>query len=145
MSPQPVKHLIVDTSVIIKWLNHINEQHLQQAKRLLDRMEAGIVEIFAPELVKYEVGNALLKGKQLRIPEAEDALDAFGKLPLHIVPTELDHLPEVYELAQRYTMTFYDASFVHIAQLAHVPLITDNPKHQKKVEGVTVIPLSSYK
>lgn len=138
------KILVVDSSIIIKWLNYTDEPHLPQAQKLLDHLETNRVSVYVPELVKYEIGNALLKGKQLLIPEAEDALDAFSKLPLHIIPAELNHLIEIYKLAERLTMTFYDASFVHLAQLFRAPLVTDNPKHQKKVEEVKVIALEKY-
>lgn len=53
--------LIVDTSVIIKWLSQNNENFLEQANLILHHVQEGKVDIFSPELVKYEVGNVLLK------------------------------------------------------------------------------------
>lgn len=139
------KVLVVDTSVIIKWLNYVNEKRLKQAHRLLDHLEDGVLDIVVPDLIKYEVGNALLKGKQLQLVEAQDALDAFDQLPLRIISLESNQLIDVYELGYRSNITFYDASFLYLAQLYRTSLVTDNPKHQKKVKGVRVIPLDSYK
>lgn len=138
------KLLVVDSSVVIKWLNHIDENHVQQAQILLDHIQIGSVTVIVPELVKYEVGNALLKGKQLRIPEAEDALDAFSKLPLHFVSISFDELINIYEIADDLAITFYDATFIALAKNYRATLVTANPKHQKRFPGINVILLKDY-
>ncbi len=100
--------VVLDTSVVVKWLNRINEERLEQAHALLDRLEAGAVDALAPDIVKYEVGNALLKGKQLTVPQAHDAFDAFDQLPLRIIPIETNQLIDIYRIAYRARTTFYE-------------------------------------
>lgn len=136
---------VLDSSVIIKWLNRINEEDLDRSDRLLDKFEKGKITVTVPMLVKFEIGNALLKGKKLVIPEALDALDAFYKLPLQFVDLEVSSAKSIYEIAYSYDMTYYDATFIHLSQLLDYPLITANPGHQKKFPGVKVIPLKDYK
>lgn len=139
------KQVVTDSSVIIKWLNYIDEEFLKQAQRLLDHIEIGKVIAIVPELVKYEVGNSLLKGKKLKVPEAEDALDAFSKLPLHVISPTFEEMITIYEIADKADITYYDATFIALAQKLGCPLVTANPKHQKRYPGVKVIPLEKYR
>lgn len=136
---------VADTSVLLKWVNQINEQHLPQAKKLLDRFEAGKIQIIVPLLVKYEIGNALLKGKKLPVLEAQDALNAFFQLPLSYADIDSKGMSDTYEIAKKLEITFYDAAFLYLAQKHHAMLVTDNPKHQRKYEGVRVVALKDYR
>ena len=139
-----LKKLVLDSSVIIKWLNKKNEQYLAQANKLLDELELGTIEVSVPHLVKFEVANALLKGKRLLSEEAAFALDSFNKLPLQYFDFDLSLLRECYKIAEKQNITFYDASFIALAKHLNATLITDNPKHQKKFVNVNIISLEDY-
>ena len=80
-----MSNLIVDTSVIIKWLNSENEDLLAQANNILLDAQTGKVILFAPQLSRYEIGNALLK-KKLDLALAQDALGTAYRLPVNFVP-----------------------------------------------------------
>jgi predicted nucleic acid-binding protein len=136
--------VVVDSSVIIKWLNSWEEERLEQANSLLKDCEQGKVELFSPELSKYEIGNALLKGKKLSLAEARAALTLFYQLPITFKPENDTSAHETYQLAESYNITYYDASFVALARQLSAVLVTDNPKHQAKVTTAHVIPLSAY-
>lgn len=136
--------VVIDTSVIIKWLNFIDEDHIKQAQTLLDHIEMGKTVAIVPELVKYEICNALLKGKKLTSPEIEDTLDGLSKLPLHVISPTFDELSVIYEIASILNITFYDATFLGLAKIHNALLITANPKHQKSLPGINVIHLKDY-
>ena len=138
------KHFVVDSSVIIKWLNHIDEDYIQQAQRLLDHIEAGDVIAIIPDLVKYEVGNALLVKKGLNLTQANVSLGTVYNLPLTFVPMTQNLAELTYKTGQELNITFYDASFVSIAEQLGAVLVTDNVKHQGKSTKVKVIPLKDY-
>ena len=140
-----ITQLVIDSSVIIKWLNKVEEKYISQADKLLDKLKNGEIHISVPYLVKFEIANALLKGKKLSLSEAADALDAFNKLPLMYLDLDLELMITSYEIAEKYNITFYDASFIALAYKLPALLITDNPKHQKKFEKVKVIPLKDYR
>ena len=80
-----MKPVIVDSSVTVKWLNQIDEKLLGQADKLLSDAQVGSVNLLAPELSKYEIGNALLK-KKLNLPMAYESLGTVYQLPLTFVP-----------------------------------------------------------
>ena len=49
-----------------------------------------------------------------------------------------------YKTGQELNITFYDASFLSVAEQLGATLVTDNVKHQGKSTKVKVIPLKDY-
>ena len=131
---------IVDSSVIVKWLNQTKEESVEQSDRIIDEAIEGNVELFTTELAKYEIGNVLIK-KKLLFNEAKTSLVTLYSLPLTFVTLSQDLAEETYSLAEKFNMTYYDASFLSLAKQFGVPLITENVKHQGKSTKIKVIPL----
>ena len=136
--------IVVDSSVIVKWLNQTDELHLAQADALLRRARNKSLGLSAPELAKFEVGNAL-SYKHLSLPELVEALSLLYSFPLTFISWNIALAARAAEFAATHSISYYDASFVALAEYLHAPLVTDNPKHQQKVKDVKVIPLVSYK
>lgn len=139
-----MKSAVVDSSVSVKWINQIDEKLLDQADKLLTDAHAGSVSLLAPELSKYEIGNALLK-KKLDLPRAYESLGTVYQLPITFVPESEELAKDTYKIAQEAKITYYDASFIALAYQENAILVTDNPKHQEKNKEVEVIPLSQYR
>ena len=145
-----MKKIVADSSVIVKWVNKIDELHIEQANKLLSDLESGKVEFIAPEIAKYEVGNSLLK-KRMELPMALDALGTFYNLPITYFPQTEELTFMAYRMANEarskgYSkVTFYDTAFTALAKQEDAILVTDNPKHQAKMQGVKVMPLGKYK
>jgi predicted nucleic acid-binding protein len=139
-----VVRLVVDTSVIIKWLSSDNEAHLDQATKILEDVESNRVELYAPELSKYEVGNVLLFGKHLQPSQAKVVLDEFYRLPITFVSQSVDEALEVFALASKLAITYYDAAFLSVAKIYGASLVTENMKHQGKATDIKVIALQDY-
>lgn len=137
--------LIVDSSVIVKWLVTQDELHIDESDRLLKNFQNGSVRLFAPEIAKYEVGNALIN-KKINPNIIKKALREFYNIPLVFVSETEDLAAESLELAIEYKVTYYDASFIALAARFKASLVTDNIKHQGKYNGkeVKVIPLKNY-
>ena len=140
-----MKSVVVDTSVIIKWLNQDNEQHLDKADQILLDVEKGKTSLLAPELAKYEIGNVLLKGKRLLADQVEICLRTFYALPItYISETEVS-AQETFSLADKLNITYYDAAFLTIANYNNALLVTDNLKHQGRSSKIKVAALKNYK
>ncbi|MBI2036413.1 type II toxin-antitoxin system VapC family toxin [Candidatus Microgenomates bacterium] len=135
---------VVDSSVIVKWLNTDNEQNLEQADRILKEARDGKVEIIAPELSKYEVGNVLFFGKKLTSEQANIPLYWLFHLPITFISLSEELAHKTFSIAERFKITFYDAAFLALAELENAVLVTDNIKHQGKTKEVKVIPLAKY-
>ncbi len=139
-----MKKLVIDSSVIVKWLNQQNEERLAQADKILNDERKGEVVLFVPELAKYEIGNALLIRKQLSLTDADTTFNVLFALPLHFVYQSEELAHETYTIAQEVSITYYDASFIALAKQERAELVTDNPKHQAKTQVVKVILLGNY-
>lgn len=138
-----MKPVVVDSSVTVKWINQIDEELLDQADDLLSDAQSGSINLLAPELSKYEIGNALLN-KKLDLPRAYQSLGTVYQLPITFVPETEKLANETYRIAHQGSITYYDASFVALAKRENAVLVTDNPKHQARKLDVKVIPLKEY-
>jgi len=137
--------VICDSSVIVKWLSSQDELRLDKANAIIEEAEKGVIELFAPELAKYEVGNALLTRKQYPLSDAKISLATFYSLPVKFVSESAIQAEETYKIGKKAKITYYDACFISLAKILDATLVTDNPKHQSKVEGIKVIALKNYK
>lgn len=138
-----MKPVVVDSSVTVKWLNQIDEGLLSQADKLLSDAQTGSVSLLAPELSKYEIGNALLN-KRLALPMAYESLGTVYQLPVTFVSESEELAKQTYKVAIQDGITYYDASFIALAQQENATLVTENIKHQGKSQGVKVTPLRDY-
>lgn len=136
--------MVVDSSVIVKWLSRTKEGYVEQAAAIIDAMRRGECSVYTPELSKYEIANALLKGKRLSVKQATQALELLYSLPLKFVVASKDDADCSYAIAHAQGIAYYDAVFLALAKTLSAPLVTDNVRHQRGAPGVQVIPLAKY-
>jgi len=82
------------------------------------------VEAVSPEILPYEIGNALtamIKRKQLTHDEALSTFAATNQIPVRLLPVDIS---EALELALDYDIYAYDAYFLQCAKNLSCPLIT---------------------
>ena len=108
--------LVIDTSVAVKWLNQDNEGNIDKANEILEDVKDGRIELLAPELLKYEIGNALLFGKKIATEDIKDLMSIFYSLPIAFVTAGQDFANSTYVLAKTLKITYYDASFLTVAK-----------------------------
>jgi len=101
------------------------EKDVPAAKALLaDHME-GRARITIPSLLYYEVGNILLFGRfRPPIDEALEALTDLFSIPLEVVPPAMVSATATLQLASLRGLSYYDATYVAIAESLDCPLIT---------------------
>ena len=136
--------LVLDSSVIVKWLNSVDEKDIDKADKILSDALKGQSVLIAPELAKYEIGNVLLLKKKLPIAEAQFSIQALYNYPIQFVPESEELAKQTYKVALKGGITYYDASFIALAQQENATLITENVKHQGKSQGVRVTSLRDY-
>jgi predicted nucleic acid-binding protein len=124
--------LVIDASVAVKWFTE--EAGTSAAVRLRDSHIAGRVNLVAPDLLFYEVLNALrYKGV------AEDILKGYVQdlvdLQMDLIPPN-QHLMEKTVLnSLRFDLTVYDAAYLTLAHLLGSKLVTADKKFHKAVKG----------
>ena len=120
---------VVDSSVVFKWFRQEgDEPYVAAALSVLENYLQGEVELCAPDLLIYEIGN-VLKGKLRYIKEdiAGVIEDLFGLgLTYYYIDPAL--ALNAMRTAADYDLTFYDASFVALARMLDVDFITADEK-----------------
>lgn len=113
------KH-VVDASVVLKWYFH--EPFSDVAVKLV----VPGVEIFVPDLLHGQVGNALwrrVKSGEMKRDEAHKVLSNLRRLPLVTVPSA-DLAPAALEIATATARTFNESVYFALALREGVPLVT---------------------
>lgn len=136
--------IIVDSSVIVKWLHQKDEKWLDRAGQVAKDAYKGNVKLITPELAKFEVMNALIYGKRLTLEEVKLPIKILFTIPINFVTFNQKYSFETYKIAKETGITFYDASFIALAMENNATLVTDNPKHQGKVKEAKVMALKDY-
>lgn len=117
---------MIDASVAFKWfVPDAAEDDVPAAKALLVEHMEGRARINVPSLLYYEVGNILLFGRSR--PPSEHAADALADLfsiPLEVTPPALAGANDTLRLSSLRGLSFYDATYVALAEMLDCPLIT---------------------
>jgi predicted nucleic acid-binding protein len=125
----------VDASVAFKWLIPDSaEEDVPAAKALLvDHME-GRLQIAVPSLLYYEVANILLFGRSRPpVDEAAEALSDLFSIPLLLVSPEPAAADAALRLALRHGLSYYDATYVALAEALDCALVTADQRLARRV------------
>ncbi|TPW13231.1 MAG: hypothetical protein FD130_1607 [Halothiobacillaceae bacterium] len=92
-------------------------------------------DVIAPEILPYEIGNALsamVKRKQITHAEALCAQKNAGLIPVRLISIDIQ---QALKLAIEFNMYAYDAYFLQCARSMSLPLITlDNRMKQVAIK-----------
>ena len=96
----------------------------------------GRVEIAVPALLYYEVANILLFGRS-RPPmdEAAEALSDLFSIPLALVAPTPDTADAALRLASEHGLSYYDASYVALAEALDCVLITADQRLTRRTRA----------
>lgn len=139
-----MQRIVVDASVIVKWLSSHNEQWLDKVDLLMQRASKGRLQLVAPTIALYETANAV-RYKSLSGPEKIECIDRLYELPIKYYDISNIGAKIALVIAQDGDITYYDAVYGELAERLNTELITANPKHHKKMNRVEVIALQDYK
>ncbi|MCC7461880.1 MAG: type II toxin-antitoxin system VapC family toxin [Gammaproteobacteria bacterium] len=120
---------VLDASVSLTWLlDDASPRHRSQAFSVLNRLraEAGVAHV--PVTWSLEIANVIARaeGKGL-VAEAHSTafLELLSALPIAVdADTAARSLTETLQLARRYRLSSYDASYLELAMRMGLPLAT---------------------
>lgn len=116
------KILVLDASIAVKWFNI--EPFRDKALIIRDRYVNGEIDLIAPDLLFYEVANALRYNPRFGMEEVKSALTALEDLGIITYDFRGELREKAVELAYRFGITIYDASYVALALLQDAVLYT---------------------
>jgi predicted nucleic acid-binding protein len=112
---------VVDASVVVKVL--VDEELSEEARRFF---RTPALRLYTPDFIYLECTNALWKHvRRFNMPlqNAQQTLFRLRRLRLHPVSVP-PVLQSVIQLASRYGISAYDATYVSLAQAFAIPLVT---------------------
>ncbi|MDR0874303.1 MAG: type II toxin-antitoxin system VapC family toxin [Prevotellaceae bacterium] len=119
--------VVVDANIFLAvLLNEPDNERIIEATRG--------VSFIAPEILPYEIGNALsssLKRKHIDENEVLFAYQLFTQIPVR--RTYVD-IPAALELVNRFKIYAYDACYLEVAQRLNLPLFTLDTQMKEKAE-----------
>jgi predicted nucleic acid-binding protein len=113
--------LVIDASVVAAW--HFPDERSAHGDSILARLESDRARM--PALWWFEVRNVLLIGER-RGRTAREHTERFLEF-LRGLPIELAPLPDevaVVSLARQHQLSFYDATYLELAQRENIALAT---------------------
>lgn len=125
-----MEEVVLDTSVIAKWF--LQEKNSSQANKYLQQYRKRELDIYTPQIVIPELGNALYFGGDFNNQKLKESIQAFFSLHLAVVPISQDLVKKATDLVTQFEITYYDSLFISLAKIMDVFLITADQKHHRK-------------
>jgi predicted nucleic acid-binding protein len=125
--------IIVDTSVAFKWFS-IEEGNRTQAVRILDAHLSGKEPIVVPDLFFYELANAWATKTALPPEQIHEYLASLQSFELKVSHLTIPLLTQAADLAKRYQVSVYDASYAVLAKEKGCLLITADERFARQIQ-----------
>ncbi len=129
-----MKRYVIDTSVAVKWFSKV-ENDTKKALQLRQQMLDGICSVTVPDLLIYELANALKHNPNFLSKDVKVALDSIFNMGIEIREADSLVLSHAIDIAFRFNVTVYDACFMALSQIEKMPFITSDYKFIEHVKG----------
>ena len=117
-----MSEVVLDASVVLKWFHSEGEGHLDTARELRERFEAGRLRVLVPPLLWLEVLNVAARRWRWTEAQLEQLATTLPELGFELIEPE----PAGVARWAAAGLTAYDAAYVALAEQAGVRLITDD-------------------
>lgn len=129
--------VVLDTSVILKWISKEKEDHLAQAEELLVAIVQGKIQAVTIDFLLLELANVLLKAKKLPPERIEIAVKLVINLDIKMIAVSPQLIYASTVLAQKYNITLYDSIYLALAQERGTKVLTAD-KAVAKISPLTL-------
>lgn len=121
---------VIDASVAMKWI--VKEKHFEEAGLYLLKQN----DLFAPDLIKHEIANAIVKKVRISEIEAKNGWISYQNLfqfkILELIRME-DVIERAYILAVTIKHSFYDCIYLAAAEKIKAEVVTADQKFYRRV------------
>jgi predicted nucleic acid-binding protein len=131
-------HLVLDTSVVIKWYRQ-GEVLAKQALVLREAYLSGEATVSVPSLLVYELANVLHYKNDLSAEQVQEAVRSLLALNLHIFPPDDLLMCQAVEIARSYRTTVYEATFAALAQVLPASFVTADEGLARRLGGLSFV------
>jgi predicted nucleic acid-binding protein len=121
-----VPAFIIDASVAVKWILQLaDEPFVDIASSILDDYQAHRIRLFAPAVINYEIGDALLRAvRRGRVTSTQARAGLEGFYDLRVPKTSSRRLlARGWDISTLYGCSFYDGAYLALAELTATPFL----------------------
>ena len=122
-----VKKFVLDTSVVVKWFSR-DEDDAEHANKLRHQIQEGLCVITIPDLLFYELANALRHNPNFTAEDVRVALDSVFDMEFDIRKVDSS------VIAFKFNVTVYDAYFLALSQLESKPFVAADYKFTGRIK-----------
>lgn len=137
---------VIDASVASRFL--LVEDLSDEARSVLEGFLNGSLDLEAPELVVYEVGNTLWKSAKqglITVHEASQKFSYFLKLRIDSIKLNEEDHREVLQWSLENKATYYDSAYVKASEKAKATLLTaDDVLYSKACRKTPTLHLKDF-
>jgi predicted nucleic acid-binding protein len=130
-----MNRFVLDTSVVVKWFSEYDEDDLDKALRLRNGILERRCSVTVPDLIFYELANALRYNPRFLVEDVKDAMDSVINMEFDVKGIEPDVMTSAIEIGFKFNVTLYDAYFMALSQKENMPFVTADYKFAKRVKG----------
>lgn len=127
------KTLVVDASTVTKWF--VEEVDSDKANQLKTAHETGQLQLTAPDLLIYEVSNALVYNPKMTLDDLTASIRNLSELELDLIPPRADFAAETIKIAKKHTLSIYDSSYIALAEMMGTNCVTADMKLYRKIRN----------
>lgn len=130
-----MRGFVLDTSVILKWFSESGESDLDRALQLRQSMLEGTIFFVVPDLLFYELANALRHNPNFSKKDVEQAILSVFEMGLEVKSLNEEVMKEAISLAFKHDITVYDAYFLALSRKEGKPFITADYRFMGRLKG----------
>jgi len=134
-----VKSYIIDASVVTKCF--IMEDCSDKAIEVIDEHVRGRLLLSAPSLIAYELGNVFWRHPQITAEKTYVFIERFLDLQIGLVDiwSDAELLKKACVTSKTRNLTFYDASYLSLAERNGTRLVTADENLWNKAPNLVVL------
>lgn len=129
-----MREVVLDASVVLKWLCGKDEKNLEPALELRASFEEGELHVLAPPLLWLEILNVAARSWRWEEKELARLAATLPDLGFEMVEPELEAVAHWSAKG----LTTYDAAYVTVAEGAGLSLVTDDSQVIDSAPGVAL-------
>jgi len=130
---------VLDASVVLKWFHSEGEGHVEAARSLRERFEAGELRVMAPPLLWLEVLNVAARRWRLSAAQLDRLAATLPELGFELAEPDLAGVAAW----AAHGLTAYDAAYVALAEQTGARLVTDDAEIVRTASELAV-PLAGH-
>jgi len=123
--------LVIDASTAAKWF--LEEEDSDRALRVRDAHIDGRIKLTAPDLIVYEVANALNYNSRVSDTQLTARVQDLSDYDLDLVPPSAEYTARIVRTARELSVSVYDASYIALSDIIATNLVTADKKLHDRI------------